>query len=73
MSEDALLFLPKKATRKICSKGIDVDECCRYGHPLAEIDPVHEARIRLKMDFAVVPLVSLIYRTMALTTLPAGV
>lgn len=34
----------------------------RYGVPLVQLDPKEESRIRLKMDFALVPLVSLLYR-----------
>lgn len=35
--------------------------CHRYGNPLVEIDPKAEAKLRLKIDFMIVPTVSLLY------------
>lgn len=33
----------------------------RYGHSLVQIDPKAEAKLRLKIDFMIVPTVALLY------------
>ena len=55
-----LQLTSKTAAHTRCSKrGIDTTN--RYGNALVQIDPAAERRLRLKIDFMIVPTVSLLY------------
>jgi hypothetical protein len=41
--------------------GLQADATSRYGNALVEFDAVAERRLRLKIDFMIIPTVSLLY------------
>jgi hypothetical protein len=53
--------LPQTSESRCAKDKWQKTNCIRYGHSLVLIDPKAEAKLRLKIDFMIVPTVSLLY------------